>query len=81
MYTCSHPEEIVQYQQFFKSHDIHFDYVNSNPEVVNGGFGFYDDKPYFNVLFEDKAGFDAEEDWIEVFEVMSIKENGNGKII
>jgi len=25
--------------------------------------------PYFNVLFEDKAGFDPEEDWAKVKQV------------
>lgn len=74
MYTCSHPHEIKQYQEFFESHEIRFDYVNENPEVTNSGFGFYDHKPYFNVLFEDKAGFDAEEDWKDVYEYLISQE-------
>jgi len=71
MYTCSHPHEIVQYLEFFKSHNIHFKYVNENPEVVNMKYGNYDKKPYFNVLFEDKAGFSGEEDWEEVIKVIN----------
>ena len=70
MYTCSHPHEIEQYLAYFKEHDIHFDYVNENPEVINSGFGCYDRKPYFNVLFEDKSGFDAHEDWPHVLEAL-----------
>ena len=66
LYTCSYPHEIVQYQDFFRQHDIHFHYVNENPDVENGGYGYYKDKFYFNVLFEDKAGFDGETDWLEV---------------
>ena len=66
LYTCSYPHEIVQYMELFKAHGIHFDYVNSNPEVTDGGYGYYKDKFYFNVLFEDKAGFDGETDWVEV---------------
>ncbi len=65
MYTCSHPHEIEQYLDYFKEHEISFNYVNENPEVTNGHYGFYDKKPYFNVLFEDKAGF-SPEDWPEV---------------
>ena len=75
MYTCSHPHEIVQYSEYFASHGIHFDFVNENPEVPNSGFGYYDQKPYFNVLFEDKAGFDAEEDWFEVYKYLNSKVN------
>jgi hypothetical protein len=40
--------------------------VNKNPEVKSTTYGYYEDKPYFNVLFEDKAGFDATEDWFLV---------------
>ena len=70
MYTCSHPEEIEQYKEFFKEQGINFDYVNENPEVINEKYGCYDKKPYFNVLFEDKAGFDPIEDWPEVIKLV-----------
>jgi len=66
LYTCSYPHEIVQYMEYFKKHDIHFDYIDENPEVADGGYGYYKDKFYFNVLFEDKAGFDGETDWVGV---------------
>jgi hypothetical protein len=63
LYTCSHPEEIAQYNEHFANHCIKFDHVNSNPEVVTQGYGCYDSKFYFNVLIDDKAGFDCDEDW------------------
>jgi hypothetical protein len=66
IYTCSYPIEIDKYIKFFKKNKIEFEYINKNPDVDNTTYGFYDDKPYFNVLFEDKAGFDAEEDWVKV---------------
>jgi len=65
MYTCSHPHEIQQYLDFFEKNNISFKYVNENPEVVDGAYGYYQDKFYFNVLFEDKAGFETKE-WIDV---------------
>lgn len=70
LYTCSYPHEIQQYQALFKQYQIHFKYVNQNPEVVDGGYGYYQDKFYFNVLFDDKAGFDGENDWFEVAKVL-----------
>lgn len=72
LYTSSYPHEIKEYLELFKKNGIHFKYVNENPEVETevGGYGYYDDKFYFNVLFEDKAGFDATTDWIQVEEAM-----------
>jgi hypothetical protein len=66
LYTCSYPHEIEQYIEYFAKHGIHFDHINKNPEVADGGYGYYNDKFYFNVLMDDKAGFDGETDWIEI---------------
>lgn len=71
MYTCSHPDEIQKYRVFFQNNGILFDYVNENPEVTNRSYGYYNQKPYFNVLFEDKAGFDATEDWFQVIRIIN----------
>jgi hypothetical protein len=70
LYTCSYPEEIVQYLKYFEAFDIRFDHVNENPDVCTGAYGHYDRKFYFNVLFEDKAGFDPLSDWKEVHELL-----------
>lgn len=66
LYTCSYPHEIEQYIAHFANHGIHFDHINSNPEVIDGAYGYYTDKFYFNVLMDDKAGFDGETDWAEI---------------
>lgn len=63
LYTCSYPKEIERYIKFFKNHDIEFEMINKNIEVENTTYGYYQDKPYFNLLLDDKAGFEAEEDW------------------
>ncbi|MBK6265774.1 hypothetical protein JKA74_12080 [Marivirga sp. S37H4] len=74
LFTCSHPSEIEKYLAFFASHNIHFSYVNENPEVKNKKYGNFSKKPYFNVLFEDKAGFDALTDWKEVIKLLEKKQ-------
>ena len=71
LYTCSYPEEIVQYLKYFDGFCIRFDYVNENPDVCAGAYGHYDRKFYFNVLFEDKAGFDPLTDWKKVYELLN----------
>lgn len=75
IYTCSHPNEIQEYIQLFEVHGIKFNYINKNPEVEtdNTGYGCYDDKPYMNVLFEDKAGFEPETEWLEVLNLLKEK--------
>jgi len=75
LYTCSHPHEIEQYIEYFKENNIHFDYINENPEITTNleGYGNYDKKPYMNVLFEDKAGFNGDTDWEDVFYFLNAK--------
>lgn len=65
MFTSSYPDEIEKYNKFFKNDNINFNYINENPEISidNGAFGYYEDKFYFNLLLEDKAGFDPNSDW------------------
>jgi hypothetical protein len=75
LYTCSHPHEIEQYIEYFEENNINFDYINENPEITTNleGYGNYDKKPYMNVLFEDKAGFDGNNDWEEVLNFLTTK--------
>ncbi len=77
VYTCSYPKEIQKYMKFFNENGIDFEYVNKNPEVENTNYGYYEDKPYFNVLFEDKAGFDAEKDWKRVANYFGLLNNND----
>lgn len=69
LYTCSWPHEIEQYIKMFEKNDIFFKNANKNSEIKNSDYGYYNDKPYFNVLFEDKAGFDPKE-WFDVIELL-----------
>lgn len=70
LFTSSYPKEIESYMKIFENDNIFFKYVNENPEVsdLKGNFGYYDKKPYYNVLIDDKAGFNAETDWQPIYE-------------
>lgn len=69
LYTCSHPEEVERYQGFFRENDIVFEsFINENPLVSTTKLGCFDKKPYMNALFDDKAGFDAEKDWLPIWQ-------------
>lgn len=66
MFTSSHPHEMQKYKVFFEENGIYFKFINENPDCPSTGYGCYDKKFYFNVLIEDKAGFDADVEWEEV---------------
>jgi hypothetical protein len=69
LWTSSFPNEIEEYLEEFKQLGITFEGINENPNISskNGNFGFYDKKFYFNVLIDDKAGFDPEIEWKNLF--------------
>lgn len=77
MWTCSHPHEIDEYIKLFNNNDIKFDYINENTEVKTmiDGYGCYDKKFYFNVLLDDKASFDADTEWEEIYNYLKDKFN------
>jgi hypothetical protein len=64
LWTSSHEDKIKEYLDVFEANDIHFDYVNENPEVANDDLSCFDKKLYFNIGIDDKFGFWAENgDW------------------
>ena len=67
LWTSSHEDKIKEYLKVFEENEIHFDYVNENPEVKNDDLGNFDDKLYFNVGIDDKFGFIADRDWRTVY--------------
>jgi hypothetical protein len=70
LYTSSHPEKIEVYLEKFKKLGINFEYVNENPEAFNSDYANFDKKFYFNVMFDDKAGFHPLKDWLPVYEYL-----------
>jgi len=61
-WTCSHPHQTENYLEVMSVDGIKFDYVNKNPEVESDRkYGYYEHKPYYNILLDDKAGVEPEE--------------------
>lgn len=73
LYTCSYPLQIQDYVDFFNEKNINFKHINRNISAADTKYGYYRDKPYYNVLFEDKAGFDATTDWLEIKKYFNIQ--------
>lgn len=64
MFTSSSKGDIEKYLSFFEEKRIKFDYVNENPEIPSTDYSDFSSKFYFNILLDDKAGFNGETDWL-----------------
>jgi hypothetical protein len=70
LYTCSYPEDIAKYMDVFENDKIDFQHINVNTKEKNTNYACFDQKPYFNVLIDDKAGFFPEQDWFTLYEFL-----------
>ena len=67
LYTSTHDNEVKRILHFLESNGINFKYVNENPECPSTALCNFERKFYFDVLIDDKAGFDPEKDWNELY--------------
>jgi hypothetical protein len=74
LFTSSHKTDIEKYLNLMIQNDIYFDYVNENPCEDNNALSCFDDKFYFNILIDDKAGF-VESDWKVILDFFSDSNN------
>ena len=63
MWTSSHAEPTNAIHEELKSNDIHFDFLNGNPACPTTDLCNFNQKFYFNILLDDKAGFEGATDW------------------
>lgn len=63
LYTCTYEDKTLEIVEWLRSLDIHIDYINENPECKNTDMSDFSKKFYFDVLIDDKAGFEPESDW------------------
>lgn len=67
LWTSSKDTEIKEIVKWLKDkHSICVDYVNENPEEKNTDYADFSKKPYFNILLDDKAGFNPHTDWLGI---------------
>jgi hypothetical protein len=53
--------------EWLKSYNIHIKYVNENPLEKDTEYASFVKKPYFSIVLDDKAGFDPNHDWNELW--------------
>ena len=75
MWTSSYGEKIQMYLKHFEENGITFNFVNENKEYGNVSFACFDTKFYYDIGIDDKFGFDAENDWEEIYTFLTKKLN------
>ena len=68
LWTCSHNDDINVILKWLQQNKIYFEYVNENPECKTTERVNLEQKPYYNVLLDDRAGFEPETDWRLIFQ-------------
>lgn len=63
LWTSSHKDAQQNILDKLAKEGITFNYVDENPEVPTTELCDFARKFYFNVLLDDKAGFEGETDW------------------
>jgi hypothetical protein len=76
LFTSSHDEYVKEYLDIFKQLGVYFKYHNENPECPSTDIGDFSRKFYFNVLLDDKAGFDPLNDWGKIRKLLPIINSG-----
>lgn len=71
LYTCSYIGKMSPVLEWLKEKGIRINYMNENPECKNTAISCFYKKFYFDVLLDDKAGFEPETDWIELYKMLS----------
>jgi len=65
-FTCSYARDFDRVNKWLEEHGIKFDYLNCNPECGDTKLASFERKFYFNIMLEDKAGFELEHDWLNI---------------
>lgn len=63
LWTSSYEQSAREMMEWMESHGILFDYLNENPECPTTDLCDFSAKFYFNILLDDKSGFEGDRDW------------------
>ncbi len=73
IWSSCYTEEMYKLSSFFIENNILISFFNQNPYIKNTETGCFDEKFYFSILLDDKAGFDPDTDWKLIYEYLKNK--------
>ena len=75
LWTSSYPSEAESLTKWLLSHGIQVWYINENPEAKNTERAYFAKKLYYNIVVDDRSGFEPATDWAAIKqELISIGE-------
>ena len=80
LWSSSYKTEIDELKGWLFEHGIKVDYVNENPAEEHSNYADFSKKPYFNILLDDKAGFDTLVYWTLIKEYLKFYDKEFGII-
>ena len=63
LWSSCYDHEQQKIIEFFNKSGVRVDFFNENPMFANTEYGCFDQKFYFSILIDDKAGFDPDTEW------------------
>jgi len=69
LFTSSFKNDLIPFLTFCTINKINFKYLNENLECKNTSSGDYTKKFYYNVLLDDRAGFNPKH-WQKIFNII-----------
>ena len=73
LYTSSYLENLHSFYKWCDERGIVFKYLNENPDCPSNKTGDFSTKFYFNVLIDDRAGFEPEDNgWEKILESIKL---------
>ena len=71
LWTSSHDVAIESVVKQLEQEDIKIDFINHNPQYTKTDLCDFTKKFYFDILLDDKAGFEAETDWKHIYDYLT----------
>lgn len=69
LFTSTTKEALQPFYKWCSEKGIHFKYLNENPECSSNKTRDFSKKFYYNLLIDDRAGFNPETDWQDLTHV------------
>ena len=63
LWTSSYPEETDRLTHWLLDNRIFVSYINANPEAKDTERAYFGEKFYYNIVIDDRAGFEPCSDW------------------
>lgn len=71
LWTSSKQDKVEMYKTFLEDNDVKVAYINENPDFKENTYSDFSNKFCFDILLDDKAGFDPETDWFELYRLLT----------